>query len=715
MKKEPIKGILKHKSHKNPKIDQLAVMDGDTISYLTQKLPPNFFESIVMTEMELSEEFNHDKLRSLFQLYSQAIQYYSYVDQTKLKPYQNRMEYYLTKRETLNNLTKFNIETKKTKLGMHHKSDAHLRRVKTYSLGKGNAKTLFKYKSKDINENEIRKQVREVLKDVVILMKIDKKNLRNIINEEMIKQRVQFIENLNEKRGLDNYWKNKRRTICTKNRGGSKKEFRKTLYIKGKGKIGKNGFFKRRTMNLKDDDPLEFDKTNEKDYLKLLNEIDGEKDGKSNLDDSSIINDSFEEEEGEDSFSSSDSDSSSDDDDEENEEHSEKIKNHFNKLDDDDSSLNKSKDLLLNNKNKFNILNKIDESVEYEKNNIENKNKNNNKKEFNYVKNILDQKIENKEQKNLSSRNIRKLSLPPIENEKEKEKEKQILPIEPKEKEKEKNEIKEEKKEKEKENINEKNGNNEKPKEKNEINKNEINDDKDEYKFLMKKDMVKEIMDEIEREEKPVQRRRKSIETEDVMRKIELDIEIKTPINEKLERIENINEIIHNGEDSNFASTRSLPAISKKITIEKIAPEYRKTFLKVDEKMSNYVDVLNKYYYTEMFDNFYMKLTEIYKQKYEKYIKVNDEYFSNIKENEFLLEYNDKMGENEKKEIQNIIDSLKEEQKDQIDKVLDEFNTNISNLISDYKQNLFKKNVGVQLIEEQLKLDIYSMINDAFY
>ena len=222
-------------------------------------------------------------------------------------------------------------------------------------------------------------------------------------------------------------------------------------------------------------------------------------------------------------------------------------------------------------------------------------------------------------------------------------------------------------------------------------------------------------MDEIEREEKPVQRRRKSIETEDVMRKIELDNEIKIPINEKLERIENINEIIHNGEDSNFASTRSLPAISKKITIDKIAPEYRKTFIKVDEKMNNYVDVLNKYYYTEMFDNFYMKLKEIYKQKYEKYIKVNDEYFSNIKENEFLLDSNDKMGENEKKEIQNIIDSLKEEQKDQIDQVLDEYNTNISNLISDYKQNVFKKNVGVQLIEEQLKLDIYSMINDAFY
>ena len=182
-----------------------------------------------------------------------------------------------------------------------------------------------------------------------------------------------------------------------------------------------------------------------------------------------------------------------------------------------------------------------------------------------------------------------------------------------------------------------------------------------------------------------------------------------------MERIEKISEIINNGEDSNFASTRSLPSISKKVSIDKIAPEFRKTFLKIEEKMNNYVDVINKYFYTEMFDNFYIKLKDIYKQKYEKYIKVNDEYFSNIKEKEFILDSNDKMGENEKKEIQNIIDGLKEEQKDQIDQVLDEYNTSISNLISDYKQNALKKNVGIQVIEEQLKLDIYSMINDAFY
>ena len=695
MKKEPIKGILKHKSHKNPKIDQLAVMDGDTISYLTQKLPPNFFESIVMTEMELSEEFNHDKLLKLFQLYTQAIQYYAYADPTKVIPYQNRVQHYLTKKDTLNNLTKFNIEKKTGIL----KKEVKLRKVKTFSATRDRAKAIFKFKAKELNKNDIRKQVRKILKDVVILMKIDKKNLRNIINEEMIKQRVNFIEKLNEKRGLNNYWKNKRKTICAKHRSGQKKEFRKSLYIKGKGKTGKNGLFVRsKTLMLNDDDPLDFDKTNtQKDYLKLINEIDG----KSDSYDDSI--DSSEEEEEEESYSSSDSSS---DDDEEDEDHSERIKNQFNKSEEDNNSLDKSKDLILNNKIRFSLLNKIDERAEYGKNNAENKiPENKNKQIINYIKNNIQENLDIKEKKMNSSKNITKLSLPPLEDETEK----QILPIEQKEKVKNDNNDEKDKNE----NNNNNNEKMEKDKnDKNDKNINGINDNKNEYELLAKKDLVKEMMTEIEIKEKSMHKRRKSIETEDVIRKIELDNEIKIPINEKLERIENISEIINAGNDSNFASTRSLPAISKKITIDKIDPEFRQIYLKIDEKMNKYVDDLNKYFYNEMFDNFYIKLKEIYEKKYETYIKVNEEYFCNIKENEYLID--DKIGEAEKIQIQNIIDCLKEEQKDQIDQVLDEYNTNISNLINDYKQNKFKDNIGVQLIEEQLKLDIYNLINETF-
>ena len=94
---------------------------------------------------------------------------------------------------------------------------------------------------------------------------------------------------------------------------------------------------------------------------------------------------------------------------------------------------------------------------------------------------------------------------------------------------------------------------------------------------------------------------------------------------------------------------------------------------------------------------------------------VNNEYHSSITENEYLLENDENLTEEKKTEIQSIIDSLKEEQKDQIDKIVDEYNNNIILLINEFKQNSFRKNTSVQLLEEQLKLDIYSIINESFY
>ena len=59
------------------------------------------------TEIELSEEFDHEKLLNLFQLYLLAIQYYSLNDPPKAKPYKIRMENYFTEKDTLKNLIKF--------------------------------------------------------------------------------------------------------------------------------------------------------------------------------------------------------------------------------------------------------------------------------------------------------------------------------------------------------------------------------------------------------------------------------------------------------------------------------------------------------------------------------------------------------------------------------------------------------------------------------
>ena len=99
-----------------------------------------------------------------------------------------------------------------------------------------------------------------------------------------------------------------------------------------------------------------------------------------------------------------------------------------------------------------------------------------------------------------------------------------------------------------------------------------------------------------------------------------------------------------------------------------------------------------------------MELKEIYDKKYNKYVEVNNEYHNNIKEKEYQLENDENLDEAKKLLIQQIIDSLKEEQKDQIDKKIVEF-----------KKTFFKKDIGINLMEEQLKLEIYTMINEAFY
>ena len=50
----------------------------------------------------------------------------------------------------------------------------------------------------------------------------------------------------------------------------------------------------------------------------------------------------------------------------------------------------------------------------------------------------------------------------------------------------------------------------------------------------------------------------------------------------------------------------------------------------------------------------------------------------------------------------------------QIDIIFDKFNELINRKINEFKMKSFKS-VGIQLIEEQLKLDIYSIINESFY
>ena len=80
-----------------------------------------------------------------------------------------------------------------------------------------------------------------------------------------------------------------------------------------------------------------------------------------------------------------------------------------------------------------------------------------------------------------------------------------------------------------------------------------------------------------------------------------------------------------------------------------------------------------------------------------------------------MLDNYENLNEEKKTEIQQTIDSLNEEQQHQIATIEDEFNRKRVDKISEFKLNSFKKNSGIQLMEEQVKLDIYSLINESFY
>ena len=646
----------------NPRNDRKTmptIMDGYNLDAISKKLPKNFFEKLFITEMELEEEFSEDKLKELFQLYLSAIQYYSINDKSKVKEYKNRMDNHLTQESTLKNLSKINIKKYKEKykektedLGLSLPSNKSLRI-------RGRAKTIFKIEAQKIKRDDIRKKVKVILEDVIILMKIDKNNLKNNISNELKKQRRNWIEKLRKKHTFVNTRINRIRTIHIKAPSTPDRlKRRKSLEFEKKKQYEKSGKYLPKFPNI-DDESSEMEESKNKlddknDLMKLYNDVEG---GKSRKDDSDS-----------DSNSESDSNSSSGSiigDDyqdcdinkiEEDEKNDEKQENNY-----------KDKESKILSKSNLPIIKEIDENEEKKENkeikennnNYKNNNDNKNRMDINLIRNYIEQFMTVKKEKISSAKYLPKLGLK-LE---EVDKDDKVQPP----------------------------------------NKKDINDNQ-----------KKNVINENEPNKIPA-RKRKSIVDENVIREIELDEDIRNITKEKMQSLESLLDDIDSGSESNFTSTASLPSVSKAVNIEQMPAVFQPYFTKIEEKIKSYCEGLHTNYYNEIFENFSIKLKELYDEKYKKYIQVNNEYHSSIIENEFKYENEEKIDENEKNHIKNIIESLKEEEKDQIDKILDEYNSNISILIDDFKHNCFKKNIGIQLRQEQLKLDIYTIINEAFY
>ena len=248
--------------------------------------------------------------------------------------------------------------------------------------------------------------------------------------------------------------------------------------------------------------------------------------------------------------------------------------------------------------------------------------------------------------------------------------------------------------------------------------------------------------DEEKDEKKEIIIPRESVVDKDVTRKVDIDENILSSVNKKMDLLmkligdiekNKVNEeeeddesSVNNEDNSNNINDDDNKIISEnkkeKNILEEISTnaikvplKFQSTYYQVESIMNSYIDDFNNFYYKNIFEHFASNLKEIYETKYKKYIDISVEYHTQIKENEHILENNDNLSEEKKLEIQQIIDSLKDEQQNQIAKIEDEFNRLIVSKVNEFKINSFKNNSGIQLIEEQLKLDIYSLINDSFY
>ena len=210
---------------------------------------------------------------------------------------------------------------------------------------------------------------------------------------------------------------------------------------------------------------------------------------------------------------------------------------------------------------------------------------------------------------------------------------------------------------------------------------------------------------------------------------IDIDEKILTSVNEKMDLLMKLIDDIENNKLSKEDEEETILErdISYKennnedLNIEKIPDlikvplKFQTAYFNVENLINQYISQFNNFFFKEIFEQFALNLKDIYDTKYKKYIEVSLEYHHQIKENEHILENHADFSEEKKEEIQTIIDSLKDEQQNQIAKIEDEFNRLIVSKVNEFKIDSFKNNSGILLIEEKLKLDIYSIINESFY
>ena len=719
---------------------QITVVGTAGYNVVSTTLPNNFFQGLLIKEMELNNEFTMEKLLGLVGQYSLAIEYYLQIDPMKAKAYQNRMEYLLTNKDTLVQLSKH----KSGKPDENEKKEP-VKNKKVFN----ETKQYVKLKQEDLKLEDISKQVNTVL-DKGNKKEEVKKSVQNLINDDIQKQNENWKEKIKNKK------KKNLRATCRETLGGS-------LFLKKKSNEKNKDKFVGISVRIKGNDEIKQNKDNYENIFDDVEEVNEEvyvkEDKNQNNENKKNNNEEIKENK----------------DNKENKENNDNKDNNDNKNNEDKKEENKKEDIkdeenkIIDKKDENNEINDINEKkgnkVEEDKDKNENENKD--KNEEGKKNENEDKKIEenvNKEKKEEEKKEDKKEEDKKEENKIEENKKEEIKEEDKKEEDKkEENENKKIEENKEKEGNNNKNEGNieniiynlmleqeeeelgEEQKDAQNQKSNQQKDEKTDKK--LEENSKNEILDNLESPSK----NRTSIVDEDMIRKMKPDEEISKSIDEQIKTLQdiitnlnikktlNLNENDNNNEDDedsqneesnkNSDYSNSNNNLNKIIcngkndveddlidsTANKIPAKFLSTYYQVESLLIEYMNNFNELYYHDIFEQFSSGLKELYEMKYKKYIEIRNEYHNQIKEYEYLLENDDNLNEEKKNEIQQTIDSLNEEQQHQIDSIEDEFNRKIIDKISEFKLNSFKHNSGIQLLEEQLKLNIYSLINESFY
>ena len=108
---------------------------------------------------------------------------------------------------------------------------------------------------------------------------------------------------------------------------------------------------------------------------------------------------------------------------------------------------------------------------------------------------------------------------------------------------------------------------------------------------------------------------------------------------------------------------------------------------------------------------FCKNVKKIVDEKFNKYIEITHMYQEQIKEIKTQLVEIEKDSP-QYTELENVIESLKEEQRNELDEIEDEYNEKIQTFQRNFKTNEFKTNPALLLLEEQFRLSMCNKIND---